>query len=262
VVSRRAPTALLAVLVAGCTDVPLFGSTPHEPAVYLVLDRDIPVNDFDESLGDSALFGLVANLGSARALQYRPVDLVSVTRRTDGAEYDWSYVPRTGDLENYLTSGVQLDAEGNLRMPWSGTGGRLGRDSIAGGEFVDLLIESDGHTITGSARIPTKPTISIVQSGGTTTVHWARSVGAAHYLVQAETEMRAFFGLPTSDTSYVLLRDRPSGTTPATPYVTVIALDANLATLRSDSTSRRAGITGAHGVFGATARDRVAIPPP
>jgi hypothetical protein len=190
------------------------------------------------------------------------VEVVTVTRRADGKPFDWSYQPRTGQIENLFISGVDLETEGNLRMPWSGTSGRLGRDSIAGGEVVDLLIETGGRVVNGSAMIPTKPVITIVESGGTTTMRWARSVGAAQYFVQAETDQFGLYGLFTQETSYVILRDRTGTGMPETPYFTVIAFDSNTVAFREDSTVRRAGIIGANGVFGAMASDRVPIPPP
>jgi hypothetical protein len=254
--------AALVVLAAGCHDVPIFGSTPHEPAVYVVLMREIAVNELEGTLGDSSLFGLVANLGSAYDIQYRPVEQLSLTRRADGAEFDWTYLPRTGGFDNLLSSGVDLVAEGNLRLPWNGTAGRLGRDSIAGGEIVDLLLETGGRLVTGSTMIPTKPTITILESGGVTTMYWARSIGAARYFVTAPTDRVGFFGYFTGDTSHVIKRDATWSGVPATPYFTVVALDSNLVAYRADSTVRRAGIVGAAGVFGAMATDRVPNPPP
>lgn len=257
VISLVAAFAISALAVACDASAPLIGSS-DEPGLYLVLSRE---PDTDAPLGaptDSALFALLVTSGRATAAAYRAAQQFTFTRRADGAQFAWVDVPRSGTAQ-LANGGLSQSAAGNLRLPWVGSGGRLGRDSLQPGARYDLELTSEGRLIAGSATLPGVPTLTVERTGATTTMHWAKSVGAAGYWVIVDTDDPGAF--ITSDTSYALRRDRAAGGVPAVPRFRVIAVDTNLLAMVVDSTRRQSGLSGAFGVFGGVSSDAVNIPP-
>lgn len=259
--TRLALLSALLVCTPGCDPDPIFGSSPNDPAVYFVLSREPLAVDGGAALADSSLFALVGSLGSASSIHYRAIDSIVMTRRSDAARFDWEILPRLGVVTPIARS-LDLLEGGNARLLWRGSGGRLGREDLADGIAVDLVLGSAGRVIEGGASIPATPTITVEQVGGVTTIRWARSIGAARYWIRADTELNSRFAMDAIDTSYALKRNALPALVPSPPYFVVIALDSSLASFIGDTLRTRAGVLGAHGLFGAMSRDLVEIPPP
>ena len=259
--TRLGVLAVLLLGTLGCDTDPIFGSSPNDPAVYFVLSREPLAVGALAVPADSSLFALVGSLGSASAIQYRAIDSIVMTRRSDAMRFDWQILPREGAATPIARSFDLLEG-GNARLLWRGSGGLLGREDLTDGVDVDLVLGSAGRVIAGVASIPTTPTITVDQVGGVTTIRWARSTGAERYWIRADTELNARFVMDAIDTSYVLKRDALPALVPSPPYFVVVALDSSLAAFIGDTLRSRAGVLGAQGVFGAMARDLVEIPPP
>lgn len=255
---RRCHAAIgLAILLGACESAaPLLGSSP-EPALYLVLSRepDFDAPPLEPVTGD--LFALLVTMGTPEHSIYRSAEQFVMRRVSDGAVFDWTSVPRSGTASPVHGGLLQADA-GNWRLPWAGTGGRLGRDSLVSGESYELQVETEGRTIVGKVEIPSTPTIEFEHVDGVTRVHWARSTGAVAFWVIIDTESPA--ALLTEDTVYVLRRNVPADDRPDPPFVRVIAIGPNLLAIANDTLVLQSGLTGAFGVFGATSTARRAIP--
>lgn len=256
----------LAIVVMATASLPgcspeesLLGSS-DEPAVYVILSRDkASYSPTGVPVTDSAMYALVVSLGSPLRSRYRDVELFTMRRVLDGAELAWVEFPRSGDVRPRGGTIMQVDV-GNWILSETRVGSRLGRDSLTDGTHYELEVMTEGRSIAGSAVLPGTPSIEFVESAEGTVAHWPSATGAAAYWVVADTDGAATL---TLDTLYVLKRNLPPGPQPpGPPYIRVIAIDANLHAMLTDTLLYRSGVQGGYGVFGATSSARRVIPNP
>lgn len=264
-VTRVRSRAVALGLLVGCALLGCAGRDPLQSSqgvgVYLIVTRDVPDADETNPVPDSTLRGLVVTLGSPFAAVYREIGSASMTRRSDGASFDLLVDARTGSV-TVANRFIRLDSIGNLALSWAAGPGGLGRQSIQAGDIVDLEVATGDQTIIGSSIVPGTPAIQMSTVNGSTTMSWPRPAAGGSFMLRVDTDGRAGTRIMTTDTSYVIRRDRPLSDVPDPAVFEVTALDANASRYLRDSTVVRSGLSAGFGVFGSSSRGRVTIPPP
>ncbi len=247
--------AILAVgmlcAVSACTDDAPILATERRVAVAMVLSQDL-------TSSDSALYAVVYDAGSSGLSTYRSVEQIEMRRRSDGALFAWETIPRSGGFSPSPTSQPSSDLS-NLRLPWNGTGGALGRADLAGGETYDLHLVSEGLTVTGVTTLPGRPSPTEDQQDRLV-FEWEAVPFAATYAVRSDAELLGFS--MSALTRFEHTRLKPVDEWPSPAWLRVTALDANLARFWTEPSRASAGLTGAIGVFGAAATDSAVVTPP
>lgn len=251
-----AAAALLAVL--GCAGERALIGSSDEPAIYLVLERAPQPAPDGAPPTDSGLRALVVTSAGPQSPSYREVESFALRRSRDGANFDWRIEPATG-LVPTVNGSLDGPVVGNVVLPWTTTGTGLGRDSLLAGETYELRVVSEGRLIEGTATLPGVPQPQLQVTGMTQTIVWPRAALAAAYVLVADTEQLG--AVLTTDTTYTLRRDRPASQRPPTLRATVIALDANVHAMVTDTTRHASGVRGARGIFGGVSRAAIELPP-
>jgi len=125
-----------------------------------------------------------------------------------------------------------------------------------GGRY-SIRVITDSHRVTGSVHVPGRFT-AVVDS---MMIRWTQSPGARTYHVRLrryrsdDNDLAWEYRATTEDTSIVVpeVADRGGEFVPGVHHVLVTAVDSNLVSYRRPE-SRRAGIHGGYGFFGATTR--------
>jgi hypothetical protein len=251
-VRRLALSMICIAAVIGCDDdAPLFGSS-NEPGVYIVMSQ----RDF-VSATDSTLYGLVVTSGGPFSTQYLSPSAVTVTRQSDNAVLYLAVLGHAGPIPTEFGNTFVRDS-GNITLAWTGSGGEIGRGQLVGGDVLQLAMTAGGRAITGRARIPMTPSITLVQDADSVTVHWPRDPGTARYDIFSDTD--AGFGMTTTDTVVRLRLDRPVALRPSPLRVRVYAYDSSMVQHLDGSNAASAGLAGAYGVFGAMSADSAIVP--
>lgn len=236
--------------IIACTGGEPLLSPDDEIAVTMMLSRG-------PTSADSALYALVFDARSSGVNSYRAVEQVEMRRRSDGALFAWQVVPRGGTIPMPVQATVSTDVS-NLRLPWRGTGGLLGREDLASGETYDLILVTAGVTITGSTSLPAAPA-PVAEAGDPLAFSWTSTEFAAAYAVKTDAD---FAGLAYVREGRFRHRGRkPPEEWPTPAWIRVSAMDVNLANFWIES-GRSPGLNGAVGVFGALATDSVEVVPP
>jgi hypothetical protein len=243
----------------GCAGDDALGSSAGV-GVYLVVTRDVPDPDETVPAPDSALRGLIVTLRSPFAAEYREIGSARMTRRADGARFDLQVDARRGSVA-VANRFIRLDSIGNLALPWAAGPGGLGRQSIQAGDIIDFEVVTADQTIVGSSVVPATPAIQISTVDGATTMSWSRPASGGSFVLRVDTDGLPGARIVTTDTSYVIRRDRAPSDVPDPAIFEVTVLDANASRYLRDSTVVRAGLSAGFGVFGASSRGRVTIPP-
>lgn len=264
-VTRVRSRAVALGLLVGCALLGCAGAdalrSSQGVGVYLIVTRDVPDPDETNPVPDSTLRGLVVTLGSPFAAEYREIGSASMTRRSDGASFDLLVDARTGSV-TVANRFIRLDSIGNLALSWDAGPGGLGRQSIQTGDIIDLEIVTGDQTIVGSSVVPAPPAIQVSTVNGSTTMSWPRPAAGGSFVLRVDTDGRPGARILTTDTSYVIRRDRPMSEIPDPAIFEVTALDAHASRYLRDSTVVRSGLSAGFGVFGSSSRRRVTIPPP
>jgi hypothetical protein len=176
-------------------------------------------------------------------------------RRSDGAVFGWRALGRTGQFQLDPVS-APVKEIANFELPWSGSGGGLGRGDLVGGEAYEIQIVTDGVVIDGATTLPTTPVI-VFDAGSTDLIEWSSPSGALGFDLVVDTDAPS--RVLTTDTSYLLKRNVPSTQIPTGPRFYLSALDVNAWNFQSDSTLTSGGLRGAIGLFGAVSRASVRI---
>ncbi len=245
-----------AAVAAACEPVAPLRGAIEEPVVMVVLSRGPSIDP--DLPPDSTLHALVAatvELGTAR---YGSVSQFTMRRRSDQAQFDWVVTPRTGPLD--VSYSWSLDrAEWNVHLAWNGTGGRLGRSDLQGGETYDLEIMTEGRRVIGAVTLPPDPVPVLETVGRQHTLSWDSVPGASFYVAMFVSNWvvsyptgRTFSWSEPLDT---LEQPRPVG------WLRLRAYEPNLHRYMRDQTLPRSGISGAYGVFGAFSIDSVWVEP-
>jgi hypothetical protein len=255
---------LLGVGIAlGCQATALEVRYSGEPGLTLILER-APRSIFGpDDVADSALYALLVTSATAIESKYRTAEVFRMTRRSDGREFAWEPVPRTGGLGGNDDM-LLLQDVGNFALPWRGTAGRLGREDLVGGDVIDLFVVTEGRTVEGSVTMPGEPELTLREVDGVRSVHWRPIPGAASYQYSADTDDLLGFARSISDTSYVLRYDRDPQHRPDPAYFHLRVVDANLVSptvLPSGYARPSVGLSGGYGYFGGMAQARLLLPP-
>jgi hypothetical protein len=246
--TRRAAAAycftFVATVLGGCTADVLVPHT-NEPMVYLVLTPDSLTGLQME------LRAVLATTATPVRVEYRSADSFIMRRASDGALFDWR--------EDATASAVYTPFGGNFVLAESASTLGLGRDALTPGETYTLTISSLGRTITGRATIPARPQPVVIEGPDRRVVEWPRAAAAAMYLVETDSELRELQHVIV-DTFFVLPDDRPE--TPGVPQrFRITAVDSNWFRFMRDTSTVSAGLEGAYGLFGATSRTVIDLPP-
>ncbi len=244
----------------GCAGTDVLGSS-EGVGVYLVVTRDVPDPAETSPVPDSTLRGLVVTLGTPFAATYREIGSATLTRRSDGASFNLLVEARAGNV-TVANRFIRLDSTGNLALSWAAGPGGLGRQSIQGGEIFDLEVVTGDQTILGSSVVPVPPAIQVSTADGTTRMSWPRATAGGAFVLRVDTDGLPGTRILTTDTVYVIRRDRAPSDVPDPAIFEVTALDAHASSYLRDSTVVRSGLSAGFGVFGASARARLVIPPP
>lgn len=247
---------IAALSLSGCTtDAPLYGSS-DEPIVILVLSTGPSRGSGGPA--DSSLYALVATVGSPISGSYRSVQRFEMRRRSDSLLFDWRITDRVGPIdfaEAYLTP----RSEWNASLPWVGASGRLGRGDLAPNQTYDLIVETNGRQVFGSARIPAAPDVSVIRDSAGLLVTWPDVAGAAIFSVASDTEFSSFL-VSTSPFRLPMGGDPASRPSPA--WVRVSSVDSSLVAYSMNAEVLSSGLVGAYGLFGAFSVDSALVPPP
>jgi hypothetical protein len=196
---------------------------------------------------DSAAYAIWATSGSPASSDYRSADVFELTRRTDGAAFQWNARVPPGSLR-LETGGAALAAVGNYQMPWLPTGGKLGRRDLTPGVY-DLRVVGDGDTIRVSVELPPVPLIrTSLEPSGKLRFDWPR--GSGYFILYAPTDARPITA--TRDTTYVLQEDLVT-VLPIERVFRLAAVDSNYYRFATDSSAASVNVGDALGLVGAFA---------
>ena len=236
--------ALLWCSTSGCdSSAKLLGST-DEPIVYLVLSAD-PLGP------DSALYAVAAAGTKSAQMVYGTVDAIAMTRRSDGAIYDWRVDSHSGPVPRGTLSGVA-----NLRLPWTGAGHKLGRSQLTKGDTYDLSMTVNGRQVEGSAYLPAGISVSVEGTGPGAQATWTATSPGVVYLVEVSVDDPTQFA--TYSRSYTIKANAPREVWNDT-RITVTALDPDYLNFQVDTLRAAFGLSGARGAFVAIAQSSAAL---
>ena len=239
-------SALLLLLAGGCgTDILSAAFRPH-PFVYLVVSPGgIPQRGRLDT--DPAMRSLLLTIENPGIARYRTAELFRVRRASDGVALP---LTETRSAEpSFQFDGVNL-VDANFVLPSAA--------QLNPGDEILLEIATQGLNITGSTRVPSRPTPRLVTIGARRFVVFGPTAGAAGYILSSDTE--AWGELVVRDTIIELRFNREAGAIPSSPEIRVTAIDTNLFSYLRDTTVSRAGLDGAYGVFGSAASARLPLP--
>ncbi|MEP6765052.1 MAG: hypothetical protein ABJB66_12105 [Gemmatimonadaceae bacterium] len=234
---RLVPIFFAALLACESTS-PLVART-NEPIFSLILSPDAPVAPQTE------LRALLATTATPIQLQLRTANEFRLTRASDGALFSWRQVVVDTPYFNGRPS-LFSPFNGNYALAERAEQNGLGRLDLRPGDTYLLRVVSEGRTITGSTRIPLRPTLSIAQRGTDQVVVWRSQPGVTLYLVQG---LSVSISGMTLDTFAVIPSSNPDG--PNRFTVRVSAADNNYARFMLDQSVMQSGIDGAYGLLGA-----------
>lgn len=227
-------------LVAGCGGHELTFPERDEPFLYLVLRPNLP-----EGIFGTRAYAALLTIPSPTEGSWRSAERFEMRRSADHRSFVWRERQVIGPPAITNTNANLL--EGNFVMDERRSAEGLGSDSLQLGTRYDLLIETEGVTVRGSATIPAPFTADVVEDeSGRLVVVWPSVRGAAGYLVDRELQRDTTYAVPPATASGEVLLIR--------------ALDANLYAYMVDGESDRAGIDNGFGVFGAMVGAVVTIP--
>ncbi len=231
----------LALAAAGCGE-DLLRPPPDTLQLYILLS---PRAAGDTTVSQSAyLLRQETPLG----LEYAAADEFRMTRE-DGLTLAWRHVDPAGlpDPRGF----APLPGPPNYELA-AGADGSAGVEALEPGARFTLRIRVDDRTIEGTARIPGRLEITVVERDGQRHLAWSPPAGATGYRLVVlggsgeRTPPVAF----TTDTTYPL----PDPSVQAW----IEAFDANAyAYLSSDPPLDTSGLEGAAGLFGAVVRDSI-----
>lgn len=241
-------SALLFISVA-CKDSPTYAAV-NGPSAYVTIAL-AHQNGVLDSAGATGAATVVDALLPYDVF-YRKVDEIRMTRRGDGAAFDWEErIPgRKSAVSNTFSS------EPNWVLRWTGTGGRLGLRDVQPGDTFDLAIETGSRTIVSSVVVPGVPVLTFGEANGVDMVHWRRVRGAVFYEVFAPSESNEM--IYTSDSSLVI--NNTQGHSSAS-VVTATVYDASTARRRLSALNFPQSQDGVRFEFAAVVSDRIAIAP-
>lgn len=242
-----------ALLLTGCGSEP---NTPYslEPSLYLLL---VPAAEISP---DTGLHALLITTGEPNHSPYRDAQLFEMTRRSDGARFNWVSRGLSGRAPigfegSERGSGAQI---GNYHLPWDGAAGSLGARDLTGGEWYDLLVETEGVTIRGAALLPAEISATVSERGDSLVISWSKSAGAVVYQIWAAVvwtpDGHDGYSIVTRDTVVVVPRT-------SSAKAEIMARDENLHRFIVDWRAARAGIDAGYGYFGGMSRTEVLLPP-
>jgi hypothetical protein len=261
-VKRSAGTAIrfaLLVLaldsILGCNDAFSTSSEP-QPFVYLVVSRGaLPGSAVDPA--DSSVKALLLTVGSSGA-SFRRAEQFQLVRTRDDSLFmiQESQTAAQGVFD--ARHGLRTD-DANYVLPFSPVSG-LGARDVEPLNSYRLRIETGGNIVTGNVAVPATPVPRLVVVDGARSVVFPPAIGAAGYVVEADTE--TWPATLITDTVVHLRYDRGATIIPPNPRFRVIAVDPNLFNYVADTTVASAGLNGALGVFGAATAATLDLPPP
>lgn len=239
--------ALLFTSVA-CGDSPT-QAVSNGPSISLIINL-AHQNGVLDTTGATAT-ATVVDLLLPYDVRYRSVDALRMTRRGDGAEFDWvETIPgRRSALSNVFASPP------NWVLPLRGSTGRLGLRDLIPGDTLDITVETGKRSIVTTLVLPGVPALSLAEENGTDVVRWRRVPGAAYYELLAPSE--SYEPIYTSDSSLVLRRPIGLGN----PSVVIAQVyDAASARRRLMSFGFPEQQDGVRITFMASVSDRINIP--
>lgn len=243
----------VAVMAAACTGIT---DNPRErPFVYLLLAAT-PVTS-RATAPDSAPWAAVLTTRTPVDARYRDVEAFRLRRVRDGAVFIW----RRRDVDEAAIGRIGFFVDGgsnaNVTLTAAGDSGGLGWRALTEDDRYDLEIRSGGLTISGSAAIPPRPRLQLVERGTAHIVYWPRTPAAAAFYVDADNDRR--IGTFTTDTAFVWCEVPVLG---GSRRLRVVALDENALRYLRDSTTAQAGLDGALGLFGGASEARLTLTGP
>lgn len=236
-VRRAAVVGISIVLlsVPGCGGDDIVFPRNERPFIYLVL------NQTTGATGEPVQTALLLTMVRADSAEYRTADVFRMRRTSDGAAFDWRNEPLFGGVEFDRGSDLRL-SEGNYVLSDTATDRGLGFEELEPGGTYDLRVETEGEVIRGRVTVPDTFSISLVERGDDLLAVWPDVRGAAGFSVTAvgdDLQEPVF----QTDTTF---RIRPG-----TRSLTVRAADPHAFRYATDESTRRSGVEGALGVFGA-----------
>jgi hypothetical protein len=247
--ARATVGAALLLLTVACADSPTqVGMNGPAAFVSLTLRHENGVLDSAGASGSAMILDYLMPYD----VRYREVSDFRMTRRGDGAAFDWEErIPgRKSAVSNTFSS------EPNWVLRWTGTGGRLGLRDVQPGDTFDLAIETGSRTIVSSVVVPGVPVLTFGEANGVDMVHWRRVRGAVFYEVFAPSESNEI--IYTSDSSLVI--NNTQGHSSAS-VVTATVYDASTARRRLSALNFPQSQDGVRFEFAAVVSDRIAIAP-
>lgn len=248
---RVLASGILAALLTACGSDGALVPSSDAPFLYVVVSPG-PAS----ARAEGPLRAMLLTTGTPLSSPFRDAQLFELYRLPDSARYSWTKNPDTAPGDPVGFRGISL-AFGNYVLAEQSGNGTLGRRDLVSGASYSLRVVTGGRTIHGQAVLPMAPNPRIVLRDGRRMVVWSAAAGAAAYLFDANTES----GGPrmTTDTVFELRYDRGAAIPPG-PELWLTAVDANLFRYVTDTGTVSAGLTGAFGVFGATATTRIPLP--
>ena len=235
-------------LIGGCDKPVGILPTNSRPGVYIVLSR--------EPWGrDSALYGLIISGSDAGQVRYGVIDRIEMTRRRDGAKFGWQIMERVGPI---ATGAASLDEEANVRLPWTGNPTGLGRSSLSAGDTYDLVVETEGQQLSGSAELPPALALELSDSGGRINAKWSPAPMGKWFLLTIASDMPG--KVLTPDSSYLVKANLPKDEWGPSPLLSVTTVDTAYVRFLADSSRVSVGIVGGFGVFTGVSRASKPLP--
>jgi hypothetical protein len=239
-----AASALLLLAIAGCEAAGNVIVPSDEPFLYVALTPSTEVRRFP------GIYGVLATTGTPISAPYRAAQRFDLLRASDGARFGWEHRGQTGTFGEY-SGGMLWD--GNYFLGDTVEAGYLSAQDIRAGEEYDILVETDGVTVRGSATVPAAFALAFEVRNGARTLFWPPVPGAGGYVVEIHGVDVPHHQTATS----LVLPDRA----PEAFRATVHALDPSLYRYIADESARRAGIDRGYGVFGAYTSARLSVVP-
>lgn len=195
ILARALCGAAVLFSVVACADSPTEGIL-NGPRVTLRLDL-VHQNGVLDSAGASGQ-AMVLDVLMPYDIRYREVDDFRMTRRRDGAAFEWVESVR-GTRSAYSS---YIASPPNWRLPWRGAGSALGLRDVVPGDTLDIVIATGRRSLVATLVVPGLPRLSVATEGGVDVARWQRVPGAAFYEVLAPSE--SYEPIYTSDSLLVL----------------------------------------------------------
>jgi hypothetical protein len=250
-VGAMARLGAVLALISCDGSAPLVSSDPT-PALYFL------VTDGPDAEGSADAFGLVATSALVRDARYLSISSIMARRVADGRSLALDVLPKNGpliELSLGMTPTFRLE-NGNFRWRQVGDGGRLGRQDVAAGDSIELVVEAESSRLYGAFRMPARQRPIIRVEGGRRVAYWNRDSATSYWAVQVGVG-----GALVRDTLLDIDATISAFFLESADSVSIVAYDRNSADYLGFPSRDAAGVRGGVGVVGAVIRG-VAVPLP